>query len=374
MVLEASRIIVKQAHSGRQDEAAAIAELAAELDVAQASIVMFFCSPSYDLEKLAQALAANIAAPVVGCTSAGQISRLGYVDGGITAVSITSSELRATPYLISSLTDSTQATEVGYAAAVQLARVSARRGFGLLLIDGLSGAEERIAATLFETLGDVPIIGGSAANELAANSAQVYFEGRFHDQSAVFVLCDTTLPFATFKVQHVNPGSKKLVITEADADRRIVYEINGKLAAREYAAQIGLDLAELDPAVCAEHPLLLTISGEHFVRGVRSVNSDGSLSFFCAIEAGLVLTLGEPGSPLEALESGFAAAARQVRSPQVVIGFDCFLRRREFERAGMARAVSQFLAGHQVVGFSTFGEQYDALHVNQTFTAVVIGS
>jgi len=371
--VESLRLTARQAHSALTDEAAAVAELAAQLDASHASVVLFFCSPHYELSKLARALSAAFPVPIAGCTTAGQIGASGYVDGGITAVSLSSSELRATPYLISSLADSRQATEVGYRVAVDLARSSSSKGFGLLLIDGLSNAEERTTAALFEALGDVPIVGGSAADDLTNTEASVYYDGEFLNAAAVFVMCDTTLPIAAFKVQHVVPGARKLVITEADAEQRVVFEINGKPAAREYAAQIGIDPTELDPFICAEHPLLLTIAGEHFVRGVRAVNPDESLSFYCAIEAGLVLTLGERGSPLEALRAGFESVAKRVPEPIVVLGFDCFSRRREFERRGEEAAVGAFLADHKVVGFCTYGEQFDAQHVNQTFTAVALG-
>jgi len=356
------------------DEVAAVAELAAGLDVSAASIVLFFCSPRYDLQKLGQALQKAIAVPVVGCTAAGQIDERGYVDGGISALSLTSSELLATPYLISSLTGSAEATNVGYEAAVALARRSTRKAFGMLLIDGLSNAEERIVATLFEALGDVPLVGGSAADDLTNQRTDVYFQGAFHSSAAVFVLFDTSLPFTTFKVQHVAATLRKLVITDADADARLVREINGKPAAAEYAAQIGLPLAQLDPLVCAEHPLLLSAEGELYARGVRSVNQDGSLSFFCAVDTGLVLTLGEPIAALEALRVGFEKAEGRVPDPAVVLGFDCFSRRREFERLGEAPAVGRFLASHRVFGFCTYGEQFDSVHVNQTFTAIALGS
>ena len=35
--------------------------------------------------------------------------------------------------------------------------------------------------------------------------------------------------------------------------------------------------------------------------------------------------------------------------------------------------VSELLAANRVVGFSTYGEQFNAMHVNQTFTGVAIG-
>jgi len=372
--MHAPRLVVTKAHSSLRDEAAAVAELVVQLNAADASAVLFFCSPHYDLVKLGRALAQAFPAPLAGCTTAGQIGEHGYVDGGITAVSLSSAELRVKPYLISSLTDSTQATEVGYRAAVDLVRGAPAKGFGLLLIDGLSNAEERIAAALSEALADIPVVGGSAADDLMNTRACVYYEGEFLSSVAVFVLFDTTLPFATFKVQHVVPGQQKLVITEADSEQRIVYEINGKQASLEYAARIGIDRALLDPEVCAANPLLLSTGGEHFVRGVRAVNPDGSLSFYCAVEVGLVLSLGTPISPLAALEAGFATIDQRVPQPAIVIGFDCVLRRREFERRGEQAAVGAFLASHQVVGFCTYGEQFDALHMNQTFAAVALGS
>jgi hypothetical protein len=364
---------VGRARSVLSDEGAAVLELNAKLQPDNASIVLFFCSPAYDLQRLGRALAQTFRAPVVGCTSAGQIAEAGYVDGGITAVSLTSARLRATPYLIAPLTDSRAAAEAGYQGVAQLVRGEARKAFGLLLIDGLSCAEERTTSALFEVLGDVPLVGGSAADELTSTGTFVYHGGTFHRNAAVFVLFETTLPFATFKVQHVVPGSKKVVITEADAARRLVQEINGKPAAEEYARLIGIQPRDLEPMVCAEHPLLWSLGGEHFVRGIRAVNPDGSLSFFCAIETGLVLSIGEPTSPLPALREGFDSVAARVPSPAVVLGFDCFSRRLEFQRRGEAEAIGRYLVSQKVVGFCTYGEQFDSLHVNQTFTAIAIG-
>lgn len=372
--MHSPRISVRQGHSALTDPRQAVLDLQRQIHAPDASLVLFFCSTDYDLDELGRALAEAFSVPLVGCTAAAQLAAGGYVDGGITGVSLSSSELRATPYLISSLSGSRTAAEVGYQAVAQLIRNPSRKPFGVLLIDGLSNAEERIASALFEALGDVPLVGGSAARAATDAATSIYCEGSFRTGAAVFVLFETTLPYVTFKVQHVVPGSRKLVITEADAELRVVQEINGKPAAAEYAKQIGVAEGALNPMVCAKHPLLLSIGGESFVRGIRGVNPDGSLSFFCAVETGLVLTIGEPASALEALRAGFAAARKSVPAPALVLGFECFSRRREFEARGEARAIGEFLAAQNVVGFCTFGEQFDALHMNQTFTAVAIGA
>jgi hypothetical protein len=62
-----------------------------------------------------------------------------------------------------------------------------------------------------------------------------------------------------------------------------------------------------------------------------------------------------------------------VGTPLVTLGCDCFLRRLEAELTGQSDAVSEFLKAHRVVGFNTYGEQFNGMHINQTFTGVVIG-
>ncbi|HEX2872449.1 MAG TPA: FIST N-terminal domain-containing protein [Polyangiaceae bacterium] len=369
-----NRLLVRRAHSDCDAEADAVSELVRDLDVADASVVIFFCSPGYDLERLGQALAAAISAPLVGCTSAGQIATGGYVKGGITAVSLTSRELRVTPYPLTSLVDSALVSDIGYRAVASLVNSPSKRGFGLLLLDGLANAEELVTATLYESLGDVPIVGGSAGDDLC-NRATFVFDGeRFRSGAGVFVLCETSLPFATFKVQHVAPGEAQIVVTEADAERRLVLELNGKPAAAEYARLLGVPASELTPALCGEHPLVLSLGDEHFVRAVRTVNADGSLTFSCAIETGLILSLGTPLDPMTSLAAGLARTEQRVASPELVLAFDCVTRRLELERRGQLQTVSAYLAARGVVGCCTYGEQFDSFHMNQTLTGVAIGS
>jgi hypothetical protein len=62
-----------------------------------------------------------------------------------------------------------------------------------------------------------------------------------------------------------------------------------------------------------------------------------------------------------------------VPNPALVIGCDCVLRRLEFDHTGLSGQVGDFLVNNKVVGFSTYGEQFNALHMNQTFTGLAIG-
>jgi hypothetical protein len=369
------RLEVRQAHTQEPDVDRALAELLEQLDSQSASANILFCSPKYDLERLGRKLATCFSTPIIACTTAGQLGPSGFQEGGMTAVSLTSDELRVTPYLIAPLTECQErASEAAFAAMSGLLERDSERAFGLVLTDALSRTEERLAACLYQSLGTVPLIGGSAGDDLAFEGTFVYHDGRFLRDAALFALFETSLPFTTFKVHHVVPGRHKLVVTLADPEQRVVLELNGEPAAEAYAEALGAEVAELSSFVFSKNPLMLNSGGDHYVRSVQRVNSDQSLGFFCALEEGLVLTIGEPSDPTLALQRAFDEVHAKIGVPEVVLGCDCVLRRLEFEHAGTAAEIGALMARHRVVGFNSYGEQYNAIYMNQTLSAVALAA
>jgi len=369
---------VRQAHTLDLDPHRAVAELSEKVDAQNASVSLLFCAPSYDLEKLGRAIAARFAGPVIACTAAGQFGSAGFQEAGVTAVTLSSDQLHVSPYLISPLAEcQARASEAAFRAMSGMLERGAERAFGMVLVDGLSGAEERLAASLYQSLGTIPLIGGcagDAAGDDAAQAMRVYHDGRFVHDAALFALFETTLPFTTFKVSHVVPGKHKLVVTMADPEQRVVQEFNGEPAAEAFAEALGMEVEELDSGVFSRNPLLFRSGGEHFVRSIRSVNDDHSLTLYCALEVGLVLTVGSGGDPLSGLRTAFENVEQKIGVPQVILGCDSMLRRSDLERDGFQRPVGELLASHRAVGFSSYGEQYNAMYVNQTLSAVALSS
>jgi hypothetical protein len=58
--------------------------------------------------------------------------------------------------------------------------------------------------------------------------------------------------------------------------------------------------------------------------------------------------------------------------PAAIVAFDCILRRLEAEQKQVSGRVSDLLRRHGVIGFSTYGEQFGPMHVNQTMTGIAI--
>jgi hypothetical protein len=366
---------VTYAHTQSRDHAEAVRDIAAQLsDVSNLDTLLFFCDADYDLDALGPLIKQMFPCPVVGCTSSGQIGPDGFENCGILAAGMRGGVLHAHPILIAPLSD-LQAQTALAAETVQEESGTCGGGscFGLLLVDGLSAKEELLAAALYQMIGNIPLIGGSAGDNLKFERTYVYHDGRFLSDAAVLALFESSVPFVTFKLQHFVPSDVELVITSADPETRIIREIDGEPAAQAYAEAIGASLEDLGPSLFSTHPLLLTIAGEPYVRSIQKVNDDLSLTCYCAIDEGLVVSVGQAVDVMHTLKDAFADAGRAVPEPSLIIGCDCILRRIEFEQTARASSVGQFMAEQKVFGFSTYGEQFNGQHVNQTFTGVAIG-
>ncbi|MDI5892698.1 nitric oxide-sensing protein NosP [Halomonas rhizosphaerae] len=372
---------LRTAVSRRRDPRGAARELAGALRHAELGFVLFFCSAEYPLAALSTALnEAFEGVAVAGCTTAGEITPEGYGRGCIVAIGLDRRHFAVSCALVEDLSgfDLIRAQRLvdgllDDCRGRALAPVG-EHSFALTLLDGLSSCEEQVLATLDAALGRIPSFGGSAGDDNRLAHTHVHAEGRFHGQAAVVVMINTRLPFEVFTTHHLRPRDEKLVVTRADRERRRVLELNALPAAEEYARLVGLPVEALEPEVFARHPLAVRLGEAHFVRSIQRVNDDGSLSFYCAVENGIVLTAMQPAPLLEDLEAVFAGLTARLGEPALIIGCDCFLRRLELEALGLVAPASRLLGRSRVIGFNTYGEQHHGMHINQTFTGVAIGS
>ena len=372
---------IKRGYSQAADAKAAVAELRAAIHQPDMAVVLFFCSPAFDLEVLGKAMAEAFPDTLtLGCSTAGEITPLGYCTGSLTGLSMSRDVCHAQAIHIDRLSEFAFSHGLD-AVRATLARMAETEGpgfasgtFAMLMIDGMSSAEDSVLSALHAGLGEIPLFGGSAGDDLNFRRTWVYKDGRFHSDMAALVLVHTPFEFRVFKTQHFVGSDTKMVITEADPLRRIVTEINAEPAGREFARMVGLEeVEELTPMIFATHPVVVRVGGADYVRSIQKVNPDGSLSFFCAIDEGLVLSVAKTVDPYENLAQVFDDIRAEIGEPQLIIGCECVLRSLEMERTQIKPRMSELLIANNVVGFNTYGEQFNAMHVNQTFTGVALG-
>lgn len=357
----------------------AITEIAQVLDPSDIGQILVFFSQPYEAESLCAALSAKFPdVPVAGCSTSGEITSDGFSERSVLVVAFPEQGF----HFVSSVIPEVKALSVDRASeAVQAlrARLDKPDGahydnlFAISLIDGLSRCEEAIVSAIAWALGDIPLVGGSAGDGLTLSGTSLVHDGRVYRGAALLLLVETEHPVRSFYCDHFEPTETKLVVTSSDTSTRTVYELNAEPAALEYANSVGLETSSLAPMSFAAHPVVVRIGGDYYCRSIQRVNDDGSLSFFCAIDDGVVLTVAEPRDMVKSMEAEMERLDEAVGGVDFVLGFECVLRRLDAENRQMKRKVSELYRRYHVVGFHTYGEQYNAMHLNQTFTGVAIG-
>ncbi len=358
----------------------AISELKRDLGDGDFQHILAYYAIDYDADKLSTALSyAFPDIPVTGCSTAGEITPVGMTQGGILLVAFPKNGFRVHTGLIEDV------GSFGVERAVQVVRklksqisedkdrLLHDRVFALMMVDGLSNAEEPLIAAIHWAMDEIQLVGGSAGDGLSFENTSIMYDGQVVISSAVLVLVECEVPFRIFKTQNFEPTTTKLVVTAADTQNRIVYELNAEPAATEYARAIGLMPDDLGPFSFASYPLVVKIGGDYYCRSIRNMNPDRSLSFFCAIDEGLVFTVATPTDIVATTASALNSIKNSMGSIDFVLGFDCVLRRLSSETRQVNHAVEEIYRKHNVVGFHTYGEQYNAMHLNQTLTGIAFG-
>ncbi len=246
--------------------------------------------------------------------------------------------------------------------------------FALCLMDGISFMEEAVTAALYWGLDDVPLLGGSAGDGLDFKNTSLVLNGEKLDVCAILILVRTDLHLQIFKTDNFIPSQEKLVVTRSDPDHRIVHELNAMPAAQAYAEVIGSDPNALNPQSFASHPLVMRVGGEYYCRSIQKVNDDGSLSFFCAIDDGIVLTVAEQTGMARTTQEVLSSIDEKLGEIDFVLGFDCVLRQIDARNRQVTHKISKIYRDHRIVGFNTYGEQYRSMHLNQTLTGIAFGA
>lgn len=371
---------IRAVASSLADTRDAVQSVARELADGVFQHIIVFFAIDHDAVNLARELKAAFPdTPVSGCSTAGEVGPLGMIQGGLVMIAFPESGFRVFSEVIPDVAESgvEQASEIARRLKMRMIG-SASRGykehaFALMLVDGMSNKEEALTAAVHLSLTDIEMIGGSAGDGLSFRQTSLVHRHQLVTNAAILFVIETATPFAIFKTQNFEPTPIKLVVTAADTENRVVHELNAEPAAREYASAIGLLPGDLGPFSFASYPLVVKVGGDYYCRSIRNMNPDGSLSFFCAIDEGLVFTVARPRDLVSATREALERVNATLGGTDFVLGFDCILRRLDAESHQVRHKVEEVYHRYGVVGFHTYGEQYNAMHLNQTLTGIAFG-
>lgn len=346
------------------------------------SIVFVLYSSDLDGNKLVNALKSQLGAKLIaGCTTAGEHLNGKHLNEALTVTALITPE---TDWAVDCVPDldrysasklDSHCQNLLNKLGMKKQELSPDRNFVMNFIDGLAGKEECFVSTMIEAFEGIPCIGGSAGDNLKFQKTFVLTQDGAHNNAAVLVLARTKGYFALLKHQHFVSKPIDLVITAADEAARKVKEIDGLPARQRYAELVGCAVEDLSPDVFSLYPLIFETDGERYVRSVQTANDDDTLTFYCAIETGMVLSIGDHLSMTGELRKDLKKIEGSFEEVDFIFTFNCILRSLESlacsnhdELGRSIKAISSSLTG-----FDTYGEQFNGLHINQTLVGLVMG-
>lgn len=344
-------------------------------------LVFIFSSSRQNPDSLRQVLETRYpTALIVGCTSAGESPAGLATSGSVSMAGLYTPRVRWAAELIAPLSEF-HAADARHAVfnafnhlQVDLDLLEPDECIAVLLCDGLSKKEEQVAEAVAEALQGIPVVGGSAGDDMAFKQTYVTGPGYTRNNAAVLLVGHGPAGFFhAIKHQHFEPRGVALAVTRAVPEERRVYEIDGFPAVDAYARALNIAPTQLASAAFL-NPVLITIQDIPYIRSVQQVHGDGSLTFYCGVEEGWILDLATHRPMEQALAADLAPLTHSPTPIDFCLGFNCVLRAIEARERGLQKLLAKTLANtaHNALAFETYGEISQGLHINQTLVALAL--
>jgi hypothetical protein len=330
-------------------------------------LVLLFPSAHYDIAALhAAALTAAGDAMLVGCTSTGGVTHVAAVPQGCVAAYLPADGAQ---FGVAHLErdDADIAGTARRAAELARDRAGDRNKHSVLMVltDGLTPDQREVARGVYEvTSAVVPLVGGSAGDDLNWAETWTFGDGKALNNGIVAVWIDSPRPVGVSVGHGWRPAGRPMLVTRAEGT--VIHELDGGPALDCYIGEHGGDLSGDDPEFfhhVLAHPVgLPNIHGRYEVRQLHAyLPEGGGLNFNTGMPEQTVLQImsSDSASLIEGAREAAAGATRPLDgAPRIAIVFSCGSRVPLLgERIGdEVAAVSESFAGAPVCGFFTFGE------------------
>jgi len=364
---------IQSFHSSKPDLQQAVNEIVSGIKLNKPRFVLYFCSSVYNSKEAAGAVKkAFPSADVIGCTTAGEITSGKMLNNSIALMAFDNKSIEDVKIeIIENLTSNPEPQKAFESFekyyGIKSSDMDFQKYLGLILVDGLSGAEEN----LMDIIGaktNVFFVGGSAGDDVKFKITYVFANGKEYTDAAVLALLKPKAGFDIIKTQSFKALDKKFIATKVNEAAREIVELDGKPAAEVYAAAVGKPVAEAANEFMS-HPLGVMIGEEPFVRSPQQLIGT-AIKFYCNVAEGTELTLLESQNIIADTKLALEKKEKEFGKFGGLINFNCILRKLELENKNITAEYGKLFSDFPTVGFSTYGEEYIG-HINQTSVIAV---
>ncbi|KOS69558.1 hypothetical protein AEA09_13905 [Lysinibacillus contaminans] len=372
---------IQSALSTIRDTTQAFREVSVQLH-ADPALILFFASTVHSFEQLTILFRETYPnCEVVGVTTTGEIGPQGFSDQSLSVQSFAQEFGQIEALLIDNIEKYPifDRNKLMHSAGKLGIRVESeqinKEGLALIFPTGLVAGEEKmlsIVNSIFHHDG-FPIFGGTAGDDAKFVQTTVSLNGWQSSKGGVVVFIKPNLDFYIQKENIFTSTGITLKITKADAEKRIVYEINHEPATKAYARALGISEQQL-PQYFMTNPLGRRFNEELLIASPFQVEANGALAFYCQVFQDAVVELLEPKDPVQTLQNTLVEFTSKFDKLEGVLACNCILRKLQFQEQRLFPALNNQLSQlPNLAGFSSYGEQLNKSLINQTLLLIGFG-
>ncbi|MEN6348775.1 MAG: FIST N-terminal domain-containing protein [Syntrophomonas sp.] len=364
---------IKSVYSEKSGVEEAVLDIKTKLQDFDAKMLIFFASSNYDPDLISKALYESFGSiDMLGCSTAGEITSGKMLKNSIVVMAFNAQAIEDLKIEIVEKVKSDCDITGAFKAFEQhfntpMADLDYTKYVGIILVDGLSGCEEKI----MDTIGDktnITFIGGSAGDDLKFTQTYVYANGKTYSEAAILAVVKPTAGFDIIKTQSFKALDKKLVATKVNPEAREIIEFNNLPAVQAYAEAVGAAVEDAANYFMS-NPVGLIYGDEIYVRSPQRVESTNMI-FYCNILEGMDVSILESTDIVRDTKAAIDDKVRDLGKISGIIDFHCILRTLELEQKSKTDDYGKVFGEIPTIGFSTYGEEYIG-HINQTSTMLV---
>ena len=333
-------------------------------------LVVVFASPRHDLDALAAA-AAEAAGPaqLIGCSSAGELSRHGHTSSSVVALALGGRGFSSASAAGSADVDGPRTAGEQVAGCLESVEDLGQRVL-ILLADAGAGDPQDVVRGAYSVAGAaVPLAGACAGSDRPGGEVRQFHGGRVLSRSVVGAALSSSAPLGVGVRHGWQPAGEPLLVTASHATT--LETLGERPALDAYLELVDAPAgARSDPEAFSRlarlHPLGVASPRrrEMHVRALMAPDFErGTLRCAAEIPQGTLVWMMR-GVPENVMAAGDAACAEALAAlggaaPLGVLAFDCVSRAEllgpELEREGTRRLIAA-TGGAALAGFRSYGE------------------
>lgn len=373
--------VLRSALSKTKSEAKAVEEIATNLHKDPA-LIMFFTSVSYSFEELAKQFSEKFPnSQIVGVTTTGEIGPNGFDEFSLTAQSYGKEFGKVNAVLMKDIVkypifERNNLMQVAKNTGINIQSKSIEKeGLAFVFPVGLHSAEEKMLSVVNSifTHEGFSIFGGTAGDDANFQATYVSVNGEITSTGGAVIFMKPKDDFYILKENNFMSSGKKLKITKADAENRIVYEIDGRPAVEAYAKAIGVSSRDLAKH-WSLHPLGRKFSDDFYNASPFEIKPSGAIQFYCQVYEGAIVEVLQPRDALQEMQNSIDQFTDHFSELFGVVACNCILRKIQFKQEHLFEKMNTRLKQlPNLCGFSSYGEQLNKSQLNQTMLLIGFG-